>query len=196
MKNYNQQAPSALSWLYTLQIGWVFMKISPVAFGGGFSMIPLMAREVVSRKQWLNDKQWEDAVTAASSVPGGIGINAAAYIGYKLQGWRGLAAAVSGMIIPAFFIVLMMIVFFTKLEDHPGVLAAMKGIQAGVVALIFHIGVRMFRSSIRDSKVFALFIVSLGLLVVFSVPPLFLLAGGIIAGFAWYLLRPQRKQGR
>ncbi|WP_010275137.1 chromate transporter [Paenibacillus senegalensis] len=196
MKEKDSCISSSESWLHTLQIGWAFMKISPIAFGGGFSMIPLMAREVVTRKQWMSDKQWEEAITAATSVPGGVGINAAAYIGYRLQGWRGLAAAVSGMIFPSFIIVLAMVVFFTRLNEHPAVLAAMKGVQVGVTALIAHIGARMFRSSVRDLKVFALFAVSLALLILFSVPPAYLLAGGIAAGFLWYALRQKQQQKR
>lgn len=194
MQGYDQENPASASWLFTWQIGWVFLKISPVAFGGGFSMIPLMAREVVSRRQWMNDKQWEDVVTTSTSVPGGVGINAAAYIGYQLQGIRGMIAAVGGMIIPAFVIVLLMVVFFFRINEHPGVLAAMKGIQAGVVALIAHIGIRMFRTSILDKKVFSLFAVSLALLILFSVPPVYLLAGGIIAGFIYYSIRQKQQQ--
>lgn len=172
------------SWKQTAEICWVFLKISPVTFGGGYSMIPLIGKEIVGKHHWLTEREMEEAVMIGGTAPGGIGVNTAVFIGYKLQGWRGLLAALLGIVSPTFLIVIGLFLFFSQIYEHPAAAAAIQGIQAGVVALIAHIGYKLFRSSIRDNLTLLLFIVGLGLLLFFPVPPLLLLISGILLGIA------------
>ena len=38
-------------WSLLFQLFWVFFKIGPVTFGGGYAMIPLIEREVVKKEE-------------------------------------------------------------------------------------------------------------------------------------------------
>ncbi|MGG1639038.1 chromate transporter [Paenibacillus sp. NRS-1760] len=69
-----------------------FLKIGPVTFGGGYAMIPVIEREVVEKRKWLETRDIADIFAVAESIPGAIGINSATFIGYRVAGIRGALA--------------------------------------------------------------------------------------------------------
>jgi len=69
-------------------------------------------------------------------TPGPIAINSATFIGYKLAGfWGGLLATV-GVVLPAFFAILLIAAFFYTYRNHPLVEAIFRGIRPAVIGLI------------------------------------------------------------
>lgn len=180
------------SWVQIALIFWVFFKISPITFGGGFAMLPAIEREFLEKRSWLTEKEMAEAISIGSAAPGGIGVNAAVFIGYKLQGWRGLLAALLGIMIPSFIIVVGLFAFFSQVQDNPKAAAALKGIQAGVVALIAQVGFRMFRSSVFDKTTFFLFAAGLAALLCASIAPLFILAAGALLGIGIIGIRDRK----
>lgn len=113
-----------------------FLKIGAFTFGGGYAMIPLIEREVIDRRAWVERKEFLDLLTLAQSVPGPISLNTAVFVGYRLRGVRGAAAALAGTILPSFAIILAIALFFANIRENPVVDAAFKGMRPAVVALI------------------------------------------------------------
>ena len=60
---------------FYLQLFWVFFKIGAFTFGGGYAMIPLIQREVVNKRKWLEEGEFMDMLAIAQSVPGPISLN-------------------------------------------------------------------------------------------------------------------------
>jgi chromate transporter len=159
-----------------------FFKISPVTFGGGYAMLPAIEQEAVTKRRWLTEAEMAEAISIAGSAPGGIGVNAAAFIGYKVMGWRGLIAAVLGMTLPTFLIVLALGIFFVNAKDNPKVVAALQGIQIAVIALIVYAGVKLMRAAILDRATCCIFLMGLGCLITLGIHPIFLIPLGIFMG--------------
>lgn len=175
------------------ELFWSFLKISPVTFGGGYAMLPAIEHEAVTTRGWLSEKQMAEAISIAGAAPGGIGVNAAAFIGYKIMGWRGLAAAVIGIMLPTFLIILALGVFFASMRDNPKAVAALQGIQIAVIALIAYAGVKMARTAIFDKTTCAVFIIGLVGLLTLGVHPILLIPLGIIAGI--FLVKLKKSLG-
>src|SRR5690554_4538834 len=114
MQRQSNQTKLTVLW----QLFWSFFKISPVSFGGGCAMLPMIEREIMTRRRWVNAEEMADAISISGSIPGGIGANAAAYIGYKVMGWRGLVAAVMGIMIPTFVIVLGLGILYNTMREN------------------------------------------------------------------------------
>jgi chromate transporter len=57
-------------------------------------------------------------------------------VGYKTRGVKGAFAALVGVVIPSFFIILLIATVFTDFKDNTTVAAAFKGMRPAVVALI------------------------------------------------------------
>ncbi len=114
-----------------------FLRIGAFTIGGGWAMIPLIEREVVGNRKWINKEEFLDAITLVQILPGVIAINTAVFVGYRIKGFKGSLAAVLGSSLPSFFIILAIAVFFTRFQDNETVIAIFKGIRPVVISLIF-----------------------------------------------------------
>ena len=118
------------------QLFYTYFKIGTFTLGGGYAMLPLIQREVVDRKGWINEEEFLNMIALAQAAPGLIAVNSAIFIGWRVGGWRGVAGAVLGAVLPSFLIILAIAIVFTDWKEQPAVEAAFKGIRPAVVALI------------------------------------------------------------
>jgi chromate transporter len=114
----------------------VFFKIGTFTIGGGFAMIPVIKTELVDKKKWVKESDFIDILAVVQSSPGPIAVNTAVFLGLKIQGIWGMAAASLGAVLPSFIIILLVAVLFQGIQNNPYFIAAFKGIKPAVVALI------------------------------------------------------------
>ena len=115
---------------------WTYLKIGTFTLGGGYAMLPLIQREVVDRKGWIDEEEFLNMIALAQAAPGLIAVNSAIFIGWRVGGWRGVCGAVLGAVLPSFLIILAIAMVFQDWKELPAVEAAFKGIRPAVVALI------------------------------------------------------------
>ena len=82
--------------LLYLNIIFIFFKIGLLTIGGGYAMLPLIQKELISRG-WLSAREFVDIVAIAEMTPGPIAINAATFVGYRLDGVLGSIAATTSI---------------------------------------------------------------------------------------------------
>ncbi|RUS46644.1 chromate transporter [Cohnella sp. AR92] len=172
----------------------IFARIGPMTFGGGFAMIPLITEEVVTKRAWLDAKEMDDMLSIASSAPGGVGVNAAAFVGYRRAGVLGAIAAVVGITIPTLIMGLLFYVFYSLLEDNVKVQAALKGIHGAVIGLMLTTAYRMSKTAIFDKMTIGLACVSLLGLTILHLNPLLVIVCGTVIGVAYLFI--EEKLGR
>jgi chromate transporter len=129
------------------QLFWTYLKIGTFTLGGGYAMLPLIQREVVDRQGWIDEEEFLNMIALAQAAPGLIAVNSAIFIGWRVGGWRGVAGAVLGAVLPSFFIILAIATVFAEWKEQPAVEAAFKGIRPAVVALIAAPLVKMARAA-------------------------------------------------
>lgn len=112
-----------------------FVKIGTFTIGGGYAMLPLIQREVVDRG-WLSKEDFIDIFAVTQSLPGIFAVNISIFVGYKLKKVPGAVFCALGTILPSFFIILAIALFFTQVKDNVWVEKAFKGLRPAVVALI------------------------------------------------------------
>lgn len=118
------------------QLFWTYFKIGTFTLGGGYAMLPLIQREVVDTRGWLDEEEYLNMIALAQAAPGLIAVNSAIFIGWRIGGWRGVCGAVLGAVLPSFLIILAIATVFSEWKELPAVEAAFKGIRPAVVALI------------------------------------------------------------
>lgn len=172
-----------------------FFKIGLFTFGGGYAMIPLIQNEVVYRRSWVDEDSFLELLTLAQSAPGPISLNTAVFVGYSMRKWKGALAAILGVIIPSFVIILAIAVFFADFKDNTIVEAAFKGMRPAVVALIVApvFGLSKGMGGYR----IALAIVAAGIVWRFSVSPIWFIIAGAVGGLLWmgYRHMKNKKEG-
>ena len=170
-----------------------FFKIGAFTFGGGYAMIPLIEREVIDRRAWVARQEFLDLLTLAQSVPGPISLNTAVFVGYRMRGLWGAAAALAGTVLPSFVIILLIALFFADVRQNPVVDAAFKGMRPAVVALIIGPVVSLARGMRWPMYV----VIAAAALAIWGLgwSPIYVLAGAAAAGIAWELAIVGKKGG-
>lgn len=163
-----------------------FLKIGPSTFGGGYAVMPAMEREVVEKKQWLESEDIADIFAVAQSIPGAVAINSATFIGYRIAGVRGAVAAMAGMLLPTFLIIVALSFVFLQVKDNPKVEAAFTSIRATIVALIAFAAIKYGKKALVDKSSAVLVGATVVLLFVGQsyIHPVLLIVGGAAAGIA------------
>ena len=110
-------------------------KIGALAFGGGFTMIPLIQYEVVNHFQWLSTKEFLDGIALGQITPGPIMITAT-FIGYKLSGFLGALMATIAIFSPSFFILIFLIPYYDKLKGIEIVRTIERGILGSFIGML------------------------------------------------------------
>ena len=131
--------------------------ISAFTFGGGFVIIPLMRRKFVEDLKWLEESEMMDLTAIAQSSPGAIAVNAAILTGYKIGGIFGAAVAVFATILPPMLIITAISFFYDAFRENEIVSAVLKGMQAGVAAVICDVVLKMGGGVFKEKN--ALYIV-------------------------------------
>lgn len=112
------------------------LYLSTFTFGGGYVIVSLMKKKFVDEYHWIDEKEMLDLVAIAQSAPGAIAVNGAIVVGYKLAGIVGAAVAIFGTIIPPFFIISILSVFYQAFRSSYVISQMLEGMQAGVGAVI------------------------------------------------------------
>ena len=115
-------------------------------------MLPLIQREVVDRKHWIDEEEYLNMIALAQAAPGLIAVNSAVFIGWRVGGWRGVCGAVLGAVLPSFVIILAIAMVFSEWKELPAVEAAFKGIRPAVVALIAAPLFKLSRSALKKQS--------------------------------------------
>ncbi|HBX90940.1 chromate transporter [Alistipes sp.] len=170
-----------------------FFKIGLFTFGGGYAMIPIIEREIIDSRRWIDRREFLDLLTLAQSVPGPIAVNTSVFVGYKVSGLRGAAAALAGAVLPSFAIILLVALFFAGIRENEVVDAAFKGMRPAVVALIIGPVVSLARG--MHPALYA--VIAAAALAIWGLgwSPVAVLAAAAAAGIAWEL-GMARKAGR
>ncbi len=126
---------------------WAYIKIGIFGFGGGYAMLSLVEKSVVS-PGWITETMFTDIVAISQMTPGPIGINSATYIGYVAPasvnpelhgiGWGilGSVLATLAVVVPSFLLVLYSSHFIRRHSESGAIKAIFSGLRPVVVGLI------------------------------------------------------------
>lgn len=117
--------------------------LSAFTFGGGYVIIPMMRRRFVEQYRWLDEEEMLDMTAIAQSSPGPVAVNASVLMGYRLAGWRGALIAALGTVLPPLIIIAAISAGYEAFRDNVYVARALRGMQAGVAAVVFSVVLRM-----------------------------------------------------
>ncbi len=112
------------------------LYLSTFTFGGGYVIVTLLKNTFVDKYHWIDEEEMLDLVAIAQSSPGAIAVNGAIVVGFKLAGFPGVLASVSGAIIPPMVILSLVSLCYTAFCTNPLIASMLNGMKAGVGAVI------------------------------------------------------------
>ena len=119
-----------------------FLKVGCFTFGGGYGAVALI-RDVVLSNGWLSEEMLTCMIAVSESTPGPIMVNMATYIGSSQAGFWGALVATAAVVLPSFFIVLLIATLLGALLKNPYAQAVLRGLKPCVVGIVIATGIRM-----------------------------------------------------
>jgi len=126
--------------------------LSAFTFGGGYVIVPMMKKKFVDEFGWLEEEEMLNIAAIAQSSPGAMAVNASILVGWRLLGLSGALVAILGTILPPFIILSIISLFYAAFRDNAVVSAVLKGMMAGVCAVIFDVVITMGGKIIKTRK--------------------------------------------
>jgi len=151
--------------------------LSTFTFGGGYVIVALMKRKFVDELKWIDQDEMNDILALAQSSPGAVAINVCILIGYRIAGIRGALLAVLGTVLPPLIIITVISYFYASFRDNRFFIAILKGMQAGVAAIIFDVVISLVGGLLKKKELSAVLIM-IGAFIavfVFKVSPLYVI---------------------
>jgi chromate transporter len=120
----------------------LMLRVDLLAFGGGFSSVPLMFHEVVEVRHWLDGPTFMNGIVLGQVTPGPIVITAT-FIGYLLQGLPGAVIATLSIFLPSFTLMIGTTPYFDRLRASATFNQLIGGVLCSFVGLLLTVTVRL-----------------------------------------------------
>jgi chromate transporter len=129
--------------------GW----IGCIGFGGPPAHIALLRELCVTRRGWLSDDEFEDAIAATNLLPGPASTQLAIYCAWRLRGVAGALVGGLSFIVPGLVLILALSALFLAASPPDWVLGAGAGSGAAVAAVAVQAAANLAPASWRRAAV-------------------------------------------
>ena len=131
------------------QIFREFLAIGATSFGGG--VVAYLRHGLVTRRGWVQDKEFVELLAISQTLPGLNATNMAILVGDRLRGGLGAFAAICGICLPGAVLMYLVAIVYAAHGDHPLATAALKGVAAAAVGLVLATCVQLGKKSLSNS---------------------------------------------
>lgn len=149
-----------------LSLFGTFLKIGSTAFGGFMALISVVQNYLVNREKLLTDEDMLDGISLATVLPGPVAVNVVAYAGYRIRGISGAVVCASAVILPSFFLILLLSYVYFTWGDIPAVSSVFQGFLPAVAAIIAATAINMGKKTLSGFTEFAIALAAL-LIIIF-----------------------------
>jgi chromate transporter len=165
-----------------------FFRIGWIGFGGLGSVLALIEQDLVKKQEVLTPADITEALTYTKLLPGSTVIQVVSYLGWRLGGWRGSAAATVAFVVPSFIVMLALSVVYSQITTLPNVQSALRGLNAAVVGLLVITCYRLGLASVKNFRSFALAVAALALAIIARFPLVGIVVGAGALGIVAYAI--------
>jgi chromate transporter len=112
-----------------------WLRLGCIGFGGPPSHIVLLRRLCVEERQWIEPKEFEDAIATTNLLPGPASTQLAIYCAWRLRGAAGAVLGGLCFIVPGLALILALSTVFLSSHPPDWILGAAAGSGAAVPAV-------------------------------------------------------------
>ena len=160
-----------------------FFTIGALTFGGGYAMLPMLEREIVSKHKWATSEELLNYFAIGQCTPGVIAVNTATFVGHKIQGVVGGIVATLGVVAPSIVIITIIALVLENFMDILWVQHAFAGIRVAVCALITASVVKLFKSNVKKNWHIALAVSAFVVVALLKLSPVYVVVGCAVLSF-------------
>jgi len=165
-----------------IEIFLVFAKIGALTFGGGYTMLPLLHREIAEKRGWNTIDEITDYYALSQCLPGLIAIKTSALLGHGRKGGAGAFAAALGVAFPALVASLLIAMYIEYLLAFEMARHALGGIRVAVLVLVTDAVVKMWKAGVKGIWGILIFVLAFAAFTFFSLSPVWPIVIGAVSG--------------
>lgn len=163
-----------------------FFKIGAFSFGGGYAMLPLIEREIVTNNHWIDKTQFIDIIGISQMTPGPIAINSATFVGYKVSGLLGSISGSIGVVTFSFILVTIATHYIIKFKESKYIKSALIAMRPALIAFIISSFLSLAKDSYTDIKSILIALIIGGLLFKSKIHPIVIILLSGVLGIIFY----------
>jgi chromate transporter len=138
-------APQVALW----QVAHTFLLMGLASFS--LAALDEARRWVTQKRKWFTEDEYLQGVGLAQLLPGAPSVNLCAYLGFRLRGLPGAAAATLSFLTPCFVLMLLLSHLYLKYGTLPVISGLFRGLGALVVGLVFNTILNLAKSGIKTA---------------------------------------------
>ncbi len=165
-----------------LAVAWTFLKIGIVFFGGGFVVIPVMHRELVTNLHWLTDRQFVDGTAISQLTPGPIAV-LATFAGYVVAGVPGALVGTAAVFLPGSMLMILLSRSYEILRNLEAARRILNTLIPVIVGLLVAAALQIGETTVTNWIDISVLLVALIALVRFRVSPALLIIAAALLGW-------------
>ncbi|HEX5685719.1 MAG TPA: chromate efflux transporter [Ideonella sp.] len=159
------------------------------AWGGFMALLAQAQERFVKKRQWVTEKEFLELIALVTMLPGPQAVNAIATMGHRVAGWGGFAAALAGIVLPGFLIIVGLWYGYSFLVGYPKVLKAVTvGVLPPLAVILAQAAFNQAKKSTPGHKEKALAVAATALLLMipyWAAPIYVLVFGAFVSTVAW-----------
>jgi chromate transporter len=162
---------------------WAYVGLN--SFGGPAGQIAVMHREIVERRNWIDEKRFLHALNYCMLLPGPEAQQLATYIGWYLNGLRGGLVAGLLFIVPGVVVLLVLSTLYGLFHQTELLAALFYGVKPAVVALVAQAFLRLAARTIKTPLARVIAAAAFAALFLLDIPfPLIVIGAGLVGVIA------------
>ena len=178
------------------QLFWSFFKIGGLTFGGGLTMLPMLERELVDKRNWVTEEELLDCYAIGQCTPGIIAVNTATFVGYKREKVAGGIIATLGMVCPSILIITVVALFLRNFIDSVWFGHAIMGVRGVVCALLVNTVINLGKKSLKS--IFAWIVCAVVFVLAFftKLPTVIIVILAAVSGIVMMLIKTKKDKSK
>jgi len=147
----------------------------------------------VQEKQIITDEELLDLTSVGRSLPGIMVGNVTMLFGHRCAGLRGGLACLLGLSLPPMVLLSLITLCYTAFRDSYWVAAAMNGVRAAVVPIIFCAAIPMMKGTLHRRSAILVTLLAFAVYML-GAGSIWIVAGGAVCGLLMNLRTVERGQ--
>src|SRR5207245_472769 len=124
-----------------------FLRLGSAGFGGPIALAGYMRRDLVDKRGWYADDEYQQGLAIAQTMPGPLAAQLAMWLGYLERGARGALLVALPFVVPPFVIVTAVAVLYAHYQGLSAVQDIFFGVAPAVLAIIVIAAYKLARST-------------------------------------------------
>lgn len=123
-----------------------------MTFGGGSATIATLHHEIVTRRDWVTQQQFDLSYALSRLTPGTNLLAFSTAIGWLVSRWSGALVVLLASSIPCSVLAVLVTIAYQFLSQHPLALVALHGALAAAVGIVAATAWTLIRPHIKQTR--------------------------------------------